>query len=182
VSLPTTGLLHLQIFNACVVKYAVLHLHFDKVDDRTTALYWMVLVYLSALERISPPNHCKLTYTFQNMAAHSACDFRGGRAELGLPKYRQVIWPGMVSNSQLSDEELWNTGRRTLTTLTSFSQGLTLLCTNLLLPEKSKGFNMAHIFRYMMRSQDLELAQNISINMACIFIFLIMICQEICRH
>lgn len=133
--------------------------------------YWMVLVYLCALERISAPDHCKLTYTFQDMAAHSACDFRGGRAELALPKYRQVIWPGMVLNSQLTDEELWNTGRRTLTALSSFSQGLTLLCTNLLLLEKSKSFNMAHIFRYMVRSQDLELAQNISINMAHIFIF-----------
>jgi hypothetical protein len=55
-------------------------------------------------------------YTFQDMAAHSACDFGGGRAEqLALAKYRQVIWQGRVLNSQLTDEELRNTGRCPLT-------------------------------------------------------------------
>jgi hypothetical protein len=49
------------------------------------------------------------------MAAHSACDFGGGRAEkLALAKYRQVIWQGRVLNSQLTDEELRNTGRCSL--------------------------------------------------------------------
>ncbi|KAF7059085.1 hypothetical protein CFC21_066033 [Triticum aestivum] len=52
----------------------------------------------------------------KDMAAHSACDFGGGRAEkLALAKYRQVIWQGRVLNSQLSDEELRNTGRCPLT-------------------------------------------------------------------
>ena len=48
---------------------------------------------LCYIERISTPKHCKLTYTFQDMAAHSAYDFRGGRAEhLALAKYRKVIY------------------------------------------------------------------------------------------
>jgi len=48
----------------------------------------------------------------KDMAAHSSCDFGGGRAEkLALAKYRQVIWQGRVLNSQLTDEELRNTGR-----------------------------------------------------------------------
>lgn len=52
----------------------------------------------------------------KDMAAHSACEFGGGRAEkLALAKYRQVIWQGRVLNSQLSDEELRNTGRCPLT-------------------------------------------------------------------
>jgi hypothetical protein len=58
--------------------------------------------------------YCKLTYTFQDMAAHSAYDFRGGSAEhLALAKYRKVIyiWTGRVLNSQLTNEELWNAGR-----------------------------------------------------------------------
>ncbi|VAI18123.1 unnamed protein product [Triticum turgidum subsp. durum] len=77
-------------------KYAVLHLRFDK--------------------GIATLKHLKLTYIFQDMAAHSACDFGGGRAEkLALAKYRQVIWQGRVLNSQLSDEELRNTGRCPLT-------------------------------------------------------------------
>ncbi|KAJ6288280.1 hypothetical protein OIU76_024296 [Salix suchowensis] len=37
----------------------------------------------------------------KDMAAHSACDFGGGKAEkLALAKYRQVIWQGRVLNSQ----------------------------------------------------------------------------------
>jgi hypothetical protein len=69
----------------------------------------MVFVNLCALERISAPDRCKLTYTFQDMAAHSACDFGGGRTvQLALAKYRQVVWPGILLNPQLTDEELWN--------------------------------------------------------------------------
>lgn len=46
------------------------------------------------------------------MAAHSACDFGGGKAEkLALAKYRQVIWQGRVLNSQFTDEELRSQGR-----------------------------------------------------------------------
>lgn len=50
------------------------------------------------------------------MAAHSGCDFGGGKAErLALAKYRQVIWQGRVLNSQFTDEELRNKGRCPLT-------------------------------------------------------------------
>ncbi|RWW31760.1 hypothetical protein GW17_00003604 [Ensete ventricosum] len=52
----------------------------------------------------------------KDMAAHSACDFGGGRAErLALAKYRQVIWQGRVFNSQFTDEELRGQGRCPLT-------------------------------------------------------------------
>lgn len=50
------------------------------------------------------------------MAAHSACEFGGGKAErLALAKYRQVIWQGRVPNSQFTDEELRYQGRCPLT-------------------------------------------------------------------
>nr|GMC55106.1 O-fucosyltransferase 31 [Ipomoea batatas] len=50
------------------------------------------------------------------MAAHSACDFGGGKAEkLALAKYRQVLWQGRVVKSQFTDEELRNEGRCPLT-------------------------------------------------------------------
>lgn len=50
------------------------------------------------------------------MAAHSACDFGGGKAErLSLAKYRQVLWQGRVLNSQFMDEELRKQGRCPLT-------------------------------------------------------------------
>jgi len=52
----------------------------------------------------------------KDMAAHSACNFGGGRAEmLALAKYRQVLWQGRVLNSQFSDEELRGQGRCPLT-------------------------------------------------------------------
>ncbi|XP_010523344.1 PREDICTED: uncharacterized protein At1g04910 [Tarenaya hassleriana] len=52
----------------------------------------------------------------KDMAAHSACDFGGGKAEkLALAKYRQVIWQGRVLNSQFTDEELRGKGRCPLT-------------------------------------------------------------------
>ncbi|WZZ25652.1 hypothetical protein YC2023_009053 [Brassica napus] len=52
----------------------------------------------------------------KDMAAHSGCDFGGGKAEkLALAKYRQVIWQGRVLNSQFTDEELRNKGRCPLT-------------------------------------------------------------------
>ncbi|KAG0469557.1 hypothetical protein HPP92_015602 [Vanilla planifolia] len=52
----------------------------------------------------------------KDMAAHSACDFGGGKAErLALAKYRQVIWQGRVMNSQFTDEELRSRGRCPLT-------------------------------------------------------------------
>lgn len=52
----------------------------------------------------------------QDMAAHSACDFGGGKAEKkALAKYRQAIWQGRVLNSQFTNEELRNQGRCPLT-------------------------------------------------------------------
>ncbi|KAK4796944.1 hypothetical protein SAY86_029270 [Trapa natans] len=52
----------------------------------------------------------------KDMAAHSACEFGGGKAErVALAKYRQVIWQGRVMNSQYIDEELRNQGRCPLT-------------------------------------------------------------------
>ncbi|KAL8127518.1 hypothetical protein AgCh_014434 [Apium graveolens] len=52
----------------------------------------------------------------KDMAAHSACDFGGGKAEkLALAKYRQVIWQGRVLNTQFTDKELRNQGRCPLT-------------------------------------------------------------------
>lgn len=55
-------------------------------------------------------------FIMQDMAAHSACDFGGGKAEkLALAKYRQTIWQGRVLNSQFTDEELRNQGRCPLT-------------------------------------------------------------------
>ncbi|KAK6923279.1 GDP-fucose protein O-fucosyltransferase [Dillenia turbinata] len=52
----------------------------------------------------------------KDMAAHSACDFGGGKAEkLALAKYRQVMWQGRVLNSQFTDEELRSQGRCPLT-------------------------------------------------------------------
>ncbi|KAB1201910.1 hypothetical protein CJ030_MR8G002362 [Morella rubra] len=52
----------------------------------------------------------------KDMAAHSACDFGGGKAEkLALAKYRQALWQGRVLNSQFTDEELRTQGRCPLT-------------------------------------------------------------------
>lgn len=52
----------------------------------------------------------------KDMAAHSACDFGGGKIEkLALARYRQAIWQGRVLNSQFTDEELRNQGRCPLT-------------------------------------------------------------------
>lgn len=54
--------------------------------------------------------------SLQDMAAHSACDFGGGKAEkLALAKYRQVLWQGRVLNSQFTDIELRSQGRCPLT-------------------------------------------------------------------
>lgn len=52
----------------------------------------------------------------KDMAAHSACDFGGGKAEkMALAKYRQAIWQGRVLNSKFTDEELRSQGRCPLT-------------------------------------------------------------------
>ncbi|GJX72879.1 hypothetical protein Tco_0311474 [Tanacetum coccineum] len=45
-----------------------------------------------------------------------ACDFGGGKAEkLALAKYRQVIWQGIVTKTQFTNEELRHQGRCPLT-------------------------------------------------------------------
>ncbi|KAK9758404.1 hypothetical protein RND81_01G227300 [Saponaria officinalis] len=69
------------------------------------------------LARQSTGNYAVLHLRFdKDMAAHSACDFGGGRAEkLALAKYRQVIWQGRVMKTQFSNEELRNQGRCPLT-------------------------------------------------------------------
>ncbi|KAL9241388.1 hypothetical protein vseg_015506 [Gypsophila vaccaria] len=52
----------------------------------------------------------------KDMAAHSACDFGGGKAEkMALAKYRQAVWQGRVLNSQFTDEELRSQGRCPMT-------------------------------------------------------------------
>ncbi|KAL7613928.1 hypothetical protein Lser_V15G06951 [Lactuca serriola] len=52
----------------------------------------------------------------KDMAAHSACDFGGGKAEkVALARYRKAIWQGRVLNSRFTDEELRNQGRCPLT-------------------------------------------------------------------
>jgi hypothetical protein len=52
----------------------------------------------------------------KDMAAHSACDFGGGKAErLALAKYRSVVWQGRVSNAQLSSLKLRELGKCPLT-------------------------------------------------------------------
>ncbi|KAK9062107.1 hypothetical protein SSX86_019292 [Deinandra increscens subsp. villosa] len=52
----------------------------------------------------------------KDMAAHSACDFGGGKAEKkALARYRKAIWQGRVLNSRFTDEELRNQGRCPLT-------------------------------------------------------------------
>ncbi|XP_057496916.1 O-fucosyltransferase 31-like [Actinidia eriantha] len=71
----------------------------------------------NAEEKQGPGKFVVLHLRFdKDMAAHSACDFGGGKAEkLALAKYRQVIWQGRVLNSQFTNEELRNQGRCPLT-------------------------------------------------------------------
>lgn len=70
-----------------------------------------------ASERVGAEQFVVLHLRFdKDMAAHSACNFGGGKAEkLALAKYRQTIWQGRVLNSQFTDEELRNQGRCPLT-------------------------------------------------------------------
>lgn len=52
----------------------------------------------------------------KDMAAHSACDFGGGKIEqLALAKYRRDLWQGRVSNSRRSELELRRDGKCPLT-------------------------------------------------------------------
>eukprot|EP00249_Psilotum_nudum_P018969 c27044_g1_i1 orf=418-1989(+) len=52
----------------------------------------------------------------KDMAAHSSCDFGGGKIELlSLAKYRQDLWQGRVSNSHYPDVELRKQGKCPLT-------------------------------------------------------------------
>ncbi|KAI8536411.1 hypothetical protein RHMOL_Rhmol10G0254700 [Rhododendron molle] len=70
-----------------------------------------------AADRQGPGKFVVLHLRFdKDMAAHSACDFGGGKAEeLALAKYRQVMWQGRVLNSKFTNEELRNQGRCPLT-------------------------------------------------------------------
>ncbi|KAG0615845.1 hypothetical protein M758_5G071200 [Ceratodon purpureus] len=63
------------------------------------------------------PKYLALHLRFdKDMAAHSACDFGGGKAErLALAKYRSVVWQGRVSNALLSDKELRDKGKCPMT-------------------------------------------------------------------
>ncbi|KAJ8451886.1 hypothetical protein Cgig2_007369 [Carnegiea gigantea] len=78
----------------------------------------------SLLQEVTERNHLQKPHKFvvlhlrfdKDMAAHSACDFGGGKAEkLSLAKYRQAVWQGRVLNSQFTDEELRSQGRCPLT-------------------------------------------------------------------
>lgn len=78
----------------------------------------------SLLQEVTEGNHLQKPHKFvvlhlrfdKDMAAHSACDFGGGKAEkLSLAKYRQAVWQGRVLNSQFTDEELRSQGRCPLT-------------------------------------------------------------------
>ncbi|XP_031287641.1 O-fucosyltransferase 39 [Pistacia vera] len=73
--------------------------------------------YIDAYNKQEPWKFVVLHLRFdKDMAAHSACDFGGGKAEkLALAKYRQIIWQGRVLNSQFTDEELRSQGRCPLT-------------------------------------------------------------------
>ncbi|MCO5564497.1 hypothetical protein L7F22_018158 [Adiantum nelumboides] len=52
----------------------------------------------------------------KDMAAHSACDFGGGKIEqLALAKYQRDLWQGRVSNSRHSEEDLRQRGKCPLT-------------------------------------------------------------------
>lgn len=59
---------------------------------------------------------CSKFSTEQDMVAHSACDFGGGKAEkLALARYRKHLWHGRVVNSRFTNKELRNKGRCPLT-------------------------------------------------------------------
>ena len=77
--------------------------------------HFILIVYICDLQYFLHWLTHYLVYV-QDMAAHSACDFGGGKAEkLALAKYRQTIWQGRVLNSQFTDEELRSQGRCPLT-------------------------------------------------------------------
>ncbi|KAL2905861.1 O-fucosyltransferase 39 [Bienertia sinuspersici] len=71
-----------------------------------------LLQQFSYRKRLEPQKFVVLHLRFdKDMAAHSACDFGGGKAEkLALARYRQAMWQGRVLNSQFTDEELRSQG------------------------------------------------------------------------
>ncbi|KAE8658672.1 MSCS-like 3 isoform 1 [Hibiscus syriacus] len=84
----------------------------------------------------------------EDMAAHSACDFGGGKAEkLALAKYRQVLWQGRVLNSQFTDNELRNQGRCPIDSRGDWVYGgearISTLCKMFLLMEDKKSLASA---------------------------------------
>lgn len=69
------------------------------------------------IENPSPTKFVALHLRFdKDMAAHSACDFGGGRAEeLALSKYRRDVWQGRVSNQNVSIDRVRELGKCPLT-------------------------------------------------------------------
>lgn len=90
-------------------------LRYPSDDSRATAGNYLREVTDSTAKKVGKFVVLHLRFD-KDMAAHSACDFGGGKAEkLALAKYRQVIWQGRVLNSQFTDEELRSQGRCPLT-------------------------------------------------------------------
>ncbi|PSR99820.1 GDP-fucose protein O-fucosyltransferase protein [Actinidia chinensis var. chinensis] len=91
-------------------KFVVLHLRFDKLFQEVKKSMKSVC-RTEALRLCLIPDLVREKEMEMDMAAHSACDFGGGKAEkLALAKYRQVIWQGRVLNAQFTDAELRNHG------------------------------------------------------------------------
>jgi len=73
--------------------------------------------WTDAMKAGGSPKYLALHLRFdKDMAAHSACDFGGGRAERrALARYRSDVWQGRVSNARLSDQELRDLGKCPMT-------------------------------------------------------------------
>ncbi|CAN1288486.1 O-fucosyltransferase 39 [Linum perenne] len=124
----------LQSYGIAAVAPFSHRLTFDNLPDEIQQLRCKVnfqaLVFVPHIRALGDALVSRLRYPFikpskfvvlhlrfdKDMAAHSACDFGGGKAEkLALAKYRQAIWQGRVLNSQFTDEELRYQGRCPLT-------------------------------------------------------------------
>ncbi|KAK9681811.1 hypothetical protein RND81_10G029500 [Saponaria officinalis] len=90
----------------------------------------------------------------QDMAAHSACDFGGGKAEkLALARYRQAVWQGRVLNSQFTDEELRSQGRCPLT-----PEEVGLLLANLGFDNSTRLYLASHKVKQVTKEKPIVLA------------------------
>ncbi|KAJ7513623.1 hypothetical protein O6H91_23G007400 [Diphasiastrum complanatum] len=81
-------------------------------------------IFNSSFERHQEKLHASYNSKFlalhlrfdKDMAAHSGCDFGGGKVELlAMSKYRRVVWAGRGINSHLSMEKLRELGKCPLT-------------------------------------------------------------------